>query len=631
VESSLAAWAANQTFGTISMVEDHTLRTRRGKLFAEYIKRRAAKGDLTALKETMIQVAGASVSQRNSYYVREAARPLLTVWQNESPSLIVSPDSAVRKAARDIWREFAFVQDPQNVLESAGPARVLRSLLYDAMDDSTADFSNAVADLPDAARKKAVKEIEGATVDSLEGLKFRWPDDKAEAEKVKSRTVLRMMQNTAAWPFETGGYPRTLRTLIERHWLRSEDVLAQAPALMERHPRDGRTAQELAVLQADAGKPAEALSLLDKAASQMPKEARAARTRLALTRSEVLERLERMDEALAVLNAIPEEEFDATKEGSVLKSQVLLARNRIGQGVAWRSGGAPAVVALVAKTIAAEPESPESRKAVANAYTLIADKFEAAGNKTGALRCREAAFLISERIFSGSPKNAESLARATKALREAREATGDDTVAVEAVPRNGVWRYFEGIQNFKSWMGPDYDDSAWKSGPGPLGTGIAEGNLRTKIGTIPEVMAFRTKFSLKNPESVHSITLELMRGDGVAIFLNGKQIQTNNLPEEEVTESIRAKDMVSDTEALQWRTLKISRQALGSLKKDNVLSVVLYQHDGNSTGLVFGLSATINDLEPWELAESIDKPAMEKALGELWTGLPEAFRKKALK
>jgi hypothetical protein len=77
--------------------------------------------------------------------------------------------------------------------------------------------------------------------------------------------------------------------------------------------------------------------------------------------------------------------------------------------------------------------------------------------------------------------------------------------------------------------------------------------------------------------------------------------------------------------------LEVPRDKLSGLAKENVLSVVLYQFNSSSTGLAFGLSARINDFEPQELAKSIDTAAMEKALGQLWTVLPEKFRNMVLK
>jgi hypothetical protein len=174
VEKSLAAWAANQSYGTISVIEDQSLRQRRGFLLTEHLKRRLAGGDLQSVREAMVQIAGASSAQRSSYNVRDAARPLVTLWQDQSPALISGSDPAVRKAAREIWREFALARDPQNVLDGLSPARALRTLLYDAMDDDVAGFSAAAAELPEPTRKKLKRSRRGR-VSHCGCCKTPWP------------------------------------------------------------------------------------------------------------------------------------------------------------------------------------------------------------------------------------------------------------------------------------------------------------------------------------------------------------------------------------------------------------------------------------------------------------------------
>jgi hypothetical protein len=632
VDTSLAGWAANQTFGTIAMLDNQVLRTRRAKLLAAHIKRTLAKGDLSVAKEAITQLTGTALSQRSSYYTREAARPILTLWQTESQNFISSPDAAVRKAAREIWRELAFVRDTQNLFYNTIQNRALQALFFDAMDDKTDEFSEAVAQLPEERRKAITQELGSALETALNTIKFRWPSDKAEAAKLKSRTVLRMMKNTVAWPFELTGLARTLPTLVTNGWLRREDVIAEADALMERHPRDGRTGQELAVLFVDAGNPDQALKLLDKAGGQLPADDPVAATWMAVTRSGVLEKLDRHEEALALVNAISAETLDLKEAKPDLRRHVLESRVRIGLEVTWRKGGKEAVMAQAVEQMGSDPKSREARNAIASAFSLIASKQTAAGDKVAALHSREIAFLIREKIAaSNTEKTSTGQTAAGVALREARAAVGDGHAAQDAVPADATWRYYEGIKDFDSWMTPGYDDSAWKTGKGPLGMGISGGILKTQTDSIPEVMAFRTKFTLPNPDQVQSLTINYMRGDGVAMYLNGKEIRRSNLAAGDLTESTRATLSVTDTEAIEPRSAKITIDKLPKLEKENVLSAVLYQFNSNSTGMVFSLSAKINELETKELSKGIDKAAMEKSLGSLWSSLPEAFRKSILK
>ena len=622
---SLTAWAANQTFGTIATADDVTVRQRRSRLFTEYLRGLITKGDLVPVKEAMFQLV-AAVSGQRSYYAGDAARPVLALWIKQSGMLMASPDPAVRKIVREVWRELAFSPDQRNVLEGQCRDRVARALLYDAMDDKVAEFSEAAAGLPEQVRRRAAGSLAGTGVASLGRIEAKWPSDAAEALKAKSQVTVRLLQNTLTWPMEAAGHLRTLASLIDQGWLTTGDALAAAPVLVERHPREGRTEQELALLFADAGKGTEALVLLDKAATRLDEEDRAGRVWLTLTRATVLEKSAREEEALALLGSLKPEDLAIKPKGQqeTMEPLVRAATSRIELGAAWRKGGAPAVIDTALKHMGDDPASKQARLAVSAAFTLLASKHEAAGDKAAALPFRSAAFLV---LGGDVPASFTEYFEATKALKDARKAAGDPLAPYEAVGRNGVWRYTESAEDFDAWMQPDYDDSGWKSGEGPIGTGIPAGPIRTETSSIPEVMAFRTKFTLPDPDKVKSLSLELMRGDGAAIYLNGKELARNNLHSEgELTEEDHAENMVTDTEALQWRPFRFSREVLGTLGKENVLSVILYQYNSQSTGLAFGLSARINDLEPAELAKSIDRPTMEKALGDLWTRLPEKFR-----
>ncbi len=89
-----------------------------------------------------------------------------------------------------------------------------------------------------------------------------------------------------------------------------------------------------------------------------------------------------------------------------------------------------------------------------------------------------------------------------------------------------TWTYFDrGGEPDPSWQLSAYDDSAWQSGPAPLGYGgIGEITL-IDPGPSPSsrytTTYFRKTFSVPDPRLVASLTLTLVHSDGVFIYLNG--------------------------------------------------------------------------------------------------------------
>lgn len=109
-------------------------------------------------------------------------------------------------------------------------------------------------------------------------------------------------------------------------------------------------------------------------------------------------------------------------------------------------------------------------------------------------------------------------------------------VGVTFVDTGTDWRYLDdGSDQGIAWRNPSFDDSAWASGPSELGYG--DGDEATVIGCTSEgapcvdtgqekfiTTYFRTEFYVDNPAIVASLSLEMIRDDGAAVYLNGIEI-----------------------------------------------------------------------------------------------------------
>jgi hypothetical protein len=112
-------------------------------------------------------------------------------------------------------------------------------------------------------------------------------------------------------------------------------------------------------------------------------------------------------------------------------------------------------------------------------------------------------------------------------------------VAVEAevlVPAGSDWKYLTGgVNPGPTWTNLTFDDSAWASGPAPLGDNPEGGAQR--VTTVIDIgpasryptVVFRKQFVVTNASSYIGLTVRLQRDDGAAVFLNGSEIVRDGL------------------------------------------------------------------------------------------------------
>jgi lysophospholipase L1-like esterase len=108
-------------------------------------------------------------------------------------------------------------------------------------------------------------------------------------------------------------------------------------------------------------------------------------------------------------------------------------------------------------------------------------------------------------------------------------------VVTYLIPGCSDWKYSdEGLDLGTNWALPQYDDSAWKHGPGRLGYGTP--GIATTVGYGPTstnkyiTTYFRRSFAV--PSTVHytNLNFRLNRADGAIVWLNGREVFRMNLP-----------------------------------------------------------------------------------------------------
>ncbi len=152
------------------------------------------------------------------------------------------------------------------------------------------------------------------------------------------------------------------------------------------------------------------------------------------------------------------------------------------------------------------------------------------------------------------------------------------------------------------WKHPDFPDSGWPTGQGLIG-GPAEGsinaaNANTTISTgtfsnyLPTIY-FRKSFNLTDAAEVTALELDIIRDDGVIIYLNGREILRDNVPAG-VVEYSDFTGSLGDEGAPFSRTYNVTS---GDLREgENVLAIELHnQSAGNSD---MGLDIALRAIRP---------------------------------
>ena len=192
------------------------------------------------------------------------------------------------------------------------------------------------------------------------------------------------------------------------------------------------------------------------------------------------------------------------------------------------------------------------------------------------------------------------------------------------LPSNARWSYatVTDAKQSADWRQPEFDDSQWVSGPGPLGYGDVK--VGTKLdqaepGARPLVRLFRTRFDLPEAEKPAQLLMRLRHRDGAAVYLNGTEIYRTNL----------TKTAGLDAPA----TSRVSSGGLGSgyvlidtagLKPTgNQLAVEVHGFSAFSASVLMDLSlGTVPDLEKLvTTATNVQKLAIGRLIANL-SGLP---------
>jgi hypothetical protein len=164
------------------------------------------------------------------------------------------------------------------------------------------------------------------------------------------------------------------------------------------------------------------------------------------------------------------------------------------------------------------------------------------------------------------------------------------------VPKGATWRYLDsGEYPGPSWTQASFDDSAWASGPAPLGYGDYQ---ITQVGYGDDEAArhpttwFRHAFEVPagTAQAIDAATLALRVDDGAVVWLNGQEIQRQGLGEGEVGPDTWAEASVYGEAEEDYTEYPLEPTLL--LDGTNQLAIEVHQHSPSSEDLTLDLELT---------------------------------------
>src|SRR5207247_3249873 len=195
------------------------------------------------------------------------------------------------------------------------------------------------------------------------------------------------------------------------------------------------------------------------------------------------------------------------------------------------------------------------------------------------------------------------------------QASDDLTVTIQRSPspvtfvtKGSAWKYLDdGSNQGTAWTASTFSDSAWASGPAPLGYGVANDGPQqqlpattTSFGPDPNnkyvTTYFRRAFPVSNPASVTYLSAGIQRDDGAVVYLNGVEIFRSNMPARPINYLTPAASVVGGVDEVTFYPQPVDPSLLAS--GPNVLAVEIHQSGGGSSDIMFDLELSGSAFPP---------------------------------
>ena len=202
--------------------------------------------------------------------------------------------------------------------------------------------------------------------------------------------------------------------------------------------------------------------------------------------------------------------------------------------------------------------------------------------------------------------------------------------ATTLVPAGSTWKFLDdGTDQGTAWRNPGFNDARWNSGPAELGYGDGGEAQVVRFGSNRNnkhiTTYFRHRFTATNVSQFTALTLEVMRDDGVIVYLNGRFLKADNMPGGTITYRTTAAGTVGGGDESTFYKFAVP---LTDLREGaNTIAVEIHQISGSSSDISFDLrlrATKPNTVNPLFLSETGRLKARALDRGE-WSALNEAL------
>ena len=173
--------------------------------------------------------------------------------------------------------------------------------------------------------------------------------------------------------------------------------------------------------------------------------------------------------------------------------------------------------------------------------------------------------------------------------------------AVTIIPQGSSWKYLDnGTNQGTGWRTTTFVDTSWASGNAQLGYG--DGDEATVVSYGPNInnkyitTYFRKSFTVANAAAFSALELRLLRDDGAVVYLNGIEINRNNMPVGTIAYNTLASATVGGADESFWYINSIASPYLRT--GTNVIAVEIHQSDVTSSDISFDLQLLATPMPP---------------------------------
>ena len=167
------------------------------------------------------------------------------------------------------------------------------------------------------------------------------------------------------------------------------------------------------------------------------------------------------------------------------------------------------------------------------------------------------------------------------------------------VQKESAWNYLDdGSNRGSSWRHLGFNDSSWKQGVAQFGYGDGDEATIVSYGSNSAnkyiTTYFRKYFEVANPESLTSLTINILKDDGAVVYINGSQVRITNMPPGPIDWKTLAATSLGTPEESTFNSKTISPQSI-LVSGTNVIAVEVHQASATSADMSFDLELIGNN------------------------------------